>query len=492
MPQVARPKIRPPQRAPRSNTRRFWTSWFNLNVYIYRHLAHRKAVKLGLLTLFWFARLVVSLASGQFIALVFGISLIALSLAHRVLAGLAQLHWSLIVIGTFVLFALALRFFWFVVEQDWYRDIILHLEKVSIIDNEDLAVEFSKYQPAQEFKREGYCLVQMPNAGQYIHRSKQVDSFLRRSRLLFREKQHGLDSVKRRLRAQGIEMEAALRDAWTDAMNEKRDFRNEPKLCLLSDVRLGGAVLTVAASDYYTGWLTNQYCAKKIWKGTSVKIAVRNGSHSFPFDRRQGVLRPIGESDLANIIGVSTIAHTADNLLVFWRQNNQAMMSQLKLAPTGSGSCDVRDFHVSHNDANSVEVAMMRELLEESKLVDNYQEDEWLHAKPSSPIKNTQIIGHFRWVNQGGKPEFVGATKLAVVRDMLRPDEREVQASADSGLAGVRGGKQARSLTELRAAIDDVLESSDLSVPLWVNLQSLKEAVTEDPDRWAKFFEIPR
>jgi hypothetical protein len=41
-------------------------------------------------------------------------------------------------------------------------------------------------------------------------------------------------------------------------------------------------------------------------------------------------------------------------------------------------------------------------------------------------------------------------------------------------------------------ALDDILKQPHVSVPAWVNATCLKEAIEEDPNRWAEFFEIER
>ncbi|MEV6345995.1 hypothetical protein [Actinoplanes sp. NPDC051851] len=114
-------------------------------------------------------------------------------------------------------------------------------------------------------------------------------------------------------------------------------------------------------------------------------------------------LETLKESSLANVIGASTLAFAEDNLAVLVRQSSNSLSSGLLWAP-GSGSMDLRDvrslrFVRSQPLAAIIRATMERELTEEASL----QPDE---------IMWTEINGYFRWVNKGGKPEYVGVTRL--------------------------------------------------------------------------------
>ncbi len=136
-----------------------------------------------------------------------------------------------------------------------------------------------------------------------------------------------------------------------------------------------------------------------------------------------GRLRRLAENDLANVIGVSTLALTEDGRVVLVRQGPAALSSPGQLAPSGSGSLDLRDvgrLRRTRAEGSLTEVlvrGMARELSEEVNL----------RAHESG---RTVVLGYFRWLDRGGKPEYVGVTLLpltarAVQQRGIRRVERD-------------------------------------------------------------------
>ena len=120
-----------------------------------------------------------------------------------------------------------------------------------------------------------------------------------------------------------------------------------------------------------------------------------------------GHLRTLAESALANAIGVSTLAVTADGAFVLVRQSRLNVTSPMLLAPSGSGSLDPRD--LGRRTATLQDIlrrGMHRELREEMAI----RLDE---------IKGTTVTGFARWLDRGAKPEFFGLTRLLVTGDDL-------------------------------------------------------------------------
>jgi ATP-dependent RNA helicase DeaD len=144
------------------------------------------------------------------------------------------------------------------------------------------------------------------------------------------------------------------------------------------------------------------------------------------FDPRQalltdasGHLRTIGESTLADCVGISTIAVTSDGALVVVRQTSRNVASALLLAPAGSGSLDPRDLRPARAEIlqDVIRRGMERELREETGI------------RPDE-IRSTRITGFARWLERGAKPEFFGLTELSATandltqRRHLASDER--------------------------------------------------------------------
>lgn len=128
-------------------------------------------------------------------------------------------------------------------------------------------------------------------------------------------------------------------------------------------------------------------------------------------DEDTGVLRPLAGSGLVNAIGVSTLAFTRDARLVLVGQANRSLSSPGTWAPSGSGSVDEKDvvgLRRGPRDLADVLVhTMERELQEEARV-------------GPDEIGSTTLTGYFRWVNQGGKPEYVGVTLLSIGSEDLR------------------------------------------------------------------------
>lgn len=135
-------------------------------------------------------------------------------------------------------------------------------------------------------------------------------------------------------------------------------------------------------------------------------------------------------------IGVSTIAITADNYLVFFTQATTSAQSSDDLVPGGSGSAEYSDFEDAINKTDLCFVlryGMTRELLEESgkikyKAKGKPTRKEKKDASPliNSYTQNTKLIGFFRWIDRCGKPEFIGVTKLDENLHEIGADEFEV------------------------------------------------------------------
>lgn len=132
-------------------------------------------------------------------------------------------------------------------------------------------------------------------------------------------------------------------------------------------------------------------------------------------DPDSGKLRNLRGSRLSNGIGASTIAITVDGYLVLVGQGNQSQSSAAQWAPGGSGSVDDQDLPLLATGPTKLRYlvahAMERELQEETRVT-------------ASEIEATSVTGYFRWVNMGGKPEFVGVTLLRVTADELRERRR--------------------------------------------------------------------
>jgi hypothetical protein len=186
-------------------------------------------------------------------------------------------------------------------------------------------------------------------------------------------------------------------------------------------------------------------------------------------DDGTGHLRGLAGSALANSVGVSTLAITADGKAIVVLQSGNTESSQGELAPSGSGSLDLRDVvkvrsgKATEQLISVVRSGMERELCEEA------------HLRPGE-IEWTEVLGYYRWMNKGAKPEYTGVTKLTRTSAELR--SRRVSFAEVPYVADLRFDAEI-DFSALMADAEDpqALHVPDLpgrvSFPLYMCLRSL-------------------
>jgi hypothetical protein len=256
---------------------------------------------------------------------------------------------------------------------------------------------------------------------------------------------------------------------------------NERKLCLASELFGSQPEVKVFESGYFDTFLTNEmFGLELVALGPRPSVEMTGVALS-------GWLRPdggleipsIGDDMMFNGIGVGTLAHSEDGFFCLWVQNPRALHAVDELVPTGSGSCDAKDAR-GHSSLKSILISgMNRELVEESSAagVGLRRED----------IRETRVLGYYRALDRGGKPEFIGVTKLRVASGRLEPNVEEVEAPEWVVLKW-----PARSYSEMLKQIEARRAEERLSLPLRMCLVALDEAMREPGGRglWTSFFGI--
>lgn len=102
---------------------------------------------------------------------------------------------------------------------------------------------------------------------------------------------------------------------------------------------------------------------------------------------------------MSDHIGISTLAVTTDGYVIILHQNDKALTSTDRLTPSGSGSVDFSDLRPDSDFRETLKAAAERELREETNL-------------PAGRIGHTEVIGFYRDLGRGGKPEFCCLTRL--------------------------------------------------------------------------------
>jgi len=173
----------------------------------------------------------------------------------------------------------------------------------------------------------------------------------------------------------------------------------------LPPVSGAATVVGLHVARFFDSQCSNDLCALRI---THRRTGEEFDPRSTLLADARGHLRTLAESMLADAVGVSTLAVTADGALVLVRQSRHNAASPMLLAASGSGSLEPRDLRGSSSGAlqDVLRRGMQRELCEETGI------------RPDE-IRNTTVAGFARWLERGAKPEFFGLTELsATVHDL--------------------------------------------------------------------------
>ena len=238
-----------------------------------------------------------------------------------------------------------------------------------------------------------------------------------------------------------------------------------------------GEAVQIGRTLYHTSLLTNEACSRVLLRDERIVCDFRL---MYPYMANDvagspGHLQALELSALANHVGVSTLALTSDGYLVVHRQNELTQVSQNLVAPSGSGSLDWVDHHLAKTDdfLAVVRYGMARELREECGLDNNSRRGgrDW---SVKSLAQNTLILGYSRWLERGGKPEFMGITRLNCKINEIAPDAKESDRGIRNGTNAVSPSAICTAL-DLEVECDKLLARHDLSIPLWTVLSQIKK-----------------
>lgn len=347
----------------------------------------------------------------------------------------------------------------------------------------DFAKELvARVRASDEELRDGFDVVPLPHGrGEAIVRSPAVDSWLRANPVGMEECQTKRDDVDRQLRTHAGMLETVLRCHARKSLRSvpPRALFNEEKLGLSDGISPRRPNVRVHRVGYFHSLLTNEAAAKSLEAlGEDPKVVFSGADHLYPVDRANGQawsLLPLAQSGMSDHIGVSTLVVTRDRKLVFWNQGSNAQQSRNRYVSTGSGSCDWHD-RVDADLKATLTAAMEREFREES----------FGDGVPPPFEHSTRVIGYFRWLSRGAKPEFTGATRIGLDAHRLRPNTAEVNRRGRSRLC-----RDVPTLECLVRVLGELLETEMASVSLWANALALREAVAEAPADWSAFLGLP-
>lgn len=219
-----------------------------------------------------------------------------------------------------------------------------------------------------------------------------------------------------------------------DAMFRGKQFYNEKKWGLSSEIYPGMKTAKAHKSCYYDTFLTNIIPGKILKYSSTGEVAAETYPDLMPYHidtYGHKHLHMLGEIKTSNELGVTTLCILPNGYIRLWRQNLMAQCSTGLLVASGSGSADWDDAKrfIGHENGmrEAIVYGMERELWEESN---GSRENKF--NKFRNQI-DTRITGYFRWLKKGGKSEFVGVSRLMDVTLLgnLSPEASEVTKGED-------------------------------------------------------------
>lgn len=328
--------------------------------------------------------------------------------------------------------------------------------------------------PGEKERGEGFIQVEIPgNKADLIFASSRVNRYIQTTPLSI-----ALSEAKRKHIAKYIQTHREillqyLNHYFFTSLHSNLQFTNDRKLCLSKDIRLDTKHVICHTGGYYDSFVTNQVSGTTLIIKDKVHTTITT-EHIFPSredEEGNRYLYDISSSQMNDHLGCSTIGFTKDFYILVWVQGSTTQFSKDLLIPTGSGSSNFYDLRNS-NLQKTVIRTMERELMEETqadKSVDN-------------SLNKTIILGFYRWVTRGGKPEFTGITKLPGTADLYKPDPKEARTERSASFKF-----PVKSIDELPKAIEQILSKKHLSTPLYMCLYQLEEMYKNHKEELKEF-----
>ena len=248
---------------------------------------------------------------------------------------------------------------------------------------------------------------------------------------------------------------------------EDSEFFDDDKFCLARNLDIQKRKAYYHKGSYFDSFLTNELCSRRFESSYALDRDFRDSFPALKSDDGRNVVATLSQSGMDDHVGISTLARTRDGFLVMWVQSGRAEQSRRLCVPSGSGSADYSDMRLNTLNA-TIEYAMQREVTEETLL----------KGKGYAPenIGYTRLLGFFRWVRRGGKPEFTGFTRLLFSADDLWPDWTELETDKAAHFR-----VSCQTVDQLPPALKRIAEWPHLSVPLAHIVRTLQHLLAVDP-----------
>lgn len=337
----------------------------------------------------------------------------------------------------------------------------------------------------------GIVAVPDSNPAEYVQRQPALDRWLRTQPAVpLQRDQAAHHRLTRRLRDHADAYEKVIRTAFWSARRAGKQFSDDAKLCLAHDPGPQNPAQQFYVGAYFDSYATNEFCTRVLISDGDTLVNGLDRTPGFPSSQYEP-LRPIETSGMSNHVGISTLAISADGYLMLWRQSRKTLVGETLAVATGSGSLDDDDLSGDTADGEprlipTLITGMERECREESSRQGR--------QFAGNPIIGTRVTGYFRWIRRGGKPEFVGVSRLRVPMRDLEPNNAEVESAGgnDSDMDLIIPARTPNELaTNLTRFLDD--QQGNITPSCWVTAQCLRD-VLDDPETaaaWHSFLFEP-
>lgn len=327
--------------------------------------------------------------------------------------------------------------------------------------------------------------IPIPHRYDYILRSDELNDSLFNNEIHLIQNEDRYENLINDFKKESETNIEIIKEQFKNSIKHRKQFTNDKKIGIASSLGPKTKNVEVFKTSYYTSFLTNELCSKRIENKWSMELLIDGFKKRFPLNQNNQV-KPIHMSELNNHIGASALAFTADKQICIWRQNSKTQRSNGLLAPTGSGSSDWEDFALF---AKNDQILLKDVIIESMKREFSEESSKNKVTIPREEIGEAKILGYFRWLRFGGKPEFYGIVKVKKVSSNLHPDMKEVGGPKydpnDSDSIDLK--QPANNKKEMLESIDYFLSSTRLSVPLYVILVELQYRLNNNDEKLIEF-----
>jgi hypothetical protein len=389
-------------------------------------------------------------------------------LEHELTTNFSEGHGETTI--SFIIILIIIKFIWeSFVTQSEIRS-YFHIQRSILRNNISKPV----VQPGEKERESGFISIEiLGNKADLIFASSKVNRYIQTTPLSITINETKIKQINKYIQKHREILLQYLNHYFFTSLHSNRQFTNDKKLCLSRDISLNSRHIYCHPGGYYDSFVTNQVSGTTLIIKDKLHTTITT-EHIFPSREDEAgnrYLYDIASSQMNDHLGCSTLGFTSDNYLLIWVQGGSTQFSKDLLIPTGSGSSNFSDI-TNHSLQKTVIHGMERELMEETVA------DESLDKN----LNRTMILGFYRWVTRGGKPEFSGITKLPGTSEQYKPEPSRARTEKSASLKF-----KVESIENLPQVLEQIRNRGHLSTPLYMCLYQLEEIYKNHKEELQEF-----